>query len=83
MDVRQLPNGEYTVSIRGMGDGLQHREPLYVVDGTPLTQRGTSALAGIAPSDVERIDVLKDAGSLAIYGSEAAAGVILIRTRRK
>ena len=81
VDVRQLPNGEYTVTVRGLGNGLQRGEPLYVVDGVPLSQRGTSVLSGISPYDVERIDVLKDAASLAIYGSEGANGVILIRTR--
>jgi TonB-dependent SusC/RagA subfamily outer membrane receptor len=84
VDVIQHANGEFSVSIRGMGHGLGRSgsEPLYVVDGMPLSQRGTGALAGISPRDVERIDVLKDAASLALYGSRAGNGVILIRTRR-
>jgi TonB-dependent SusC/RagA subfamily outer membrane receptor len=40
------------------------------------------ALSGMAPANVERIDVLKDAGSTAIYGSRGANGVILITTKR-
>jgi TonB-dependent SusC/RagA subfamily outer membrane receptor len=76
--------GGYSVRIRGattlMGDG----EPLYVIDGVPLSNvMPGRALDGINPADVARIDVLKDAGSAAIYGSKAANGVILITTRRR
>ena len=61
------------------GDG----ERLYVIDGTPVISGPAGrALDGINPADVERIDVLKDAGSAAIYGTRAANGVILITTRR-
>ena len=62
-----------------MSDG----EPLYVIDGTPVQSfRPGHALDGINPQDVARIDVLKDAGSAAIYGTRAANGVIVITTRR-
>jgi TonB-dependent SusC/RagA subfamily outer membrane receptor len=65
------------VRIRGGSGG---GEPLYVVDGLPLPE-------GFSPSrlnadDVERIDVLKDWGSTAVYGARGANGVIVIRTRR-
>ena len=64
--------------------------PLYVIDGvrvnvagsTDSYRLGMNPLAGINPSDIESIDVLKDASATAIYGSEASDGVILITTKR-
>jgi TonB-dependent SusC/RagA subfamily outer membrane receptor len=50
----------------------------------PLMNRGLrGALMGIAPQDIARIDVLKDAGATAVYGSKGANGVILITTKRR
>jgi TonB-dependent SusC/RagA subfamily outer membrane receptor len=57
-------------------------EPLLVIDGVPAQGAIGPALAGLAPRDVARIDVLKDAGSTAIYGIRGANGVILITTKR-
>lgn len=70
--------GFRTLHEQGGGD-----EPLLVIDDIPV-QRGfmATALAGIAPQDVARIDVLKDAGSAAVYGSRGANGVIIITTKR-
>ncbi len=80
VQVIRLANGGYRVRIRGAaGEG----EPLFVVDGMPVHSiYPGSALNGINPADVARIDVLKDAASTAIYGSRGAHGVILITTRR-
>jgi TonB-dependent SusC/RagA subfamily outer membrane receptor len=80
VQVIRLANGGYRVRIRGAaGEG----EPLFVVDGMPVhALYPGAALNGINPADVVRIDVLKDAGSTAIYGSRGAHGVILITTRR-
>lgn len=73
----------YSVRVRGAGSFFGDGEPLYVIDGTPVISGPAGrALDGINPADVERIDVLKDAGSAAIYGTRAANGVILITTRR-
>ncbi|WP_420128733.1 TonB-dependent receptor plug domain-containing protein [Longimicrobium sp.] len=81
--VTRLPGGGYSVRIRGASSLTEGGEPLFVVDGVPLLgARAGHELDGINPADVERIDVLKDAGSAAIYGSRAANGVILITTRR-
>ena len=82
--VEVLPSSDGTISvrIRGARDFKGNGEPLFVLDGMPLRKGGiASALDGIDPRDVARIDVLKDAGSAAIYGSDAANGVILIETR--
>jgi TonB-dependent starch-binding outer membrane protein SusC len=76
-------NGTYSLRIRGARSLTGNDEPLVVVDGTAI-QPGSlhQALAGLTPQDIARVDVLKDAGSTAIYGSRGANGVIVIRTKR-
>lgn len=71
------------VRVRGATSINGSNEPLYVVDGVPLTG-GTfgSASADINFNDVESFEILKDAAATAIYGSRAANGVILITTKR-
>jgi TonB-dependent SusC/RagA subfamily outer membrane receptor len=78
------PGGDLSIRIRGaQGLGYSSDEPLIVVDGMPTENRGLgSVLDGIAPLDIARIDVLKDAGSTAAYGVRGANGVILITTKR-
>jgi TonB-dependent SusC/RagA subfamily outer membrane receptor len=84
VEVIQRPNGDYTVRIRGVHSIYGSSEPLYVVDGMPIISSGLrSALSGINPADIARIEVLKDAGSTAGYGSQGANGVILITTKRR
>lgn len=81
--VTRTGGGGYAVRIRGGSGFSNDGEPLFVLDGVPInSMRPGHALDGINPADVERIDVLKDAGSAAIYGTRAANGVILITTRR-
>ncbi len=72
------PGGSVSVRIRGVGSINNTTEPLYVVDGIPLAGN----LNGINPNDIERIDVLKDAASAAIYGSRGTNGVVLVTTKR-
>ena len=85
VQVIQTAGGDFSVRIRGaksFGFG-GNDEPLYVVDGMPLMSGGLrTALMGIAPHDIAQIDVLKDAGAAAAYGSKGANGVILITTKR-
>ena len=83
------PGSAQTVRIRGVASVTGNNSPLYVVDGVPVNagdfSRNTStsnSLAGINPNDIESISVLKDASATAIYGSRAAAGVILITTKQ-
>lgn len=70
------PGATTSVRIRGMGT-FGNNEPLYVIDGMPAEN-----MNDINPSDIERIDVLKDAASAAIYGSRAANGVVIIQTKK-
>ena len=82
VQVRRLRNGDYSFRIRGTRSLLGNNEPLLVINGMPVSQEGMAiALSGISPADVTRIDVLKDAGSTAAYGSRGANGVIVITTR--
>jgi TonB-dependent SusC/RagA subfamily outer membrane receptor len=84
--VVRTSSGDFSVRVRGaktFGYGGSD-EPLYIVDGMPLMSGGLrAALMGIAPQDIARIDVLKDAGATAVYGSKGANGVILITTKRR
>ncbi len=81
------PGGAINVIIRGYGS-LADNTPLYIVDGVQVntgsvgTQGSTNALAGINPNDIESIDVLKDAAAAAIYGAQAANGVVIITTKK-
>jgi TonB-dependent SusC/RagA subfamily outer membrane receptor len=72
--------GNASLSIRGAGGG--DTAPLLVIDGIQIpSSEFSSALNGLAPQDIARIDVIKD-GSAAIYGRRGGAGVILIRTKQ-
>jgi TonB-dependent starch-binding outer membrane protein SusC len=71
------PGGNVSVRIRGVGSINGSNEPLYIVDGVPYGN-----LNSINPNDIERIDVLKDAASAAIYGSRGTNGVVIITTKR-
>ena len=66
----------YKVNIRGIGT-TGDSNPLYVIDGV-----AGGSLSDLNPSDIESIDVLKDAASAAIYGARAANGVILVTTKQ-
>ncbi|RYY27248.1 MAG: SusC/RagA family TonB-linked outer membrane protein, partial [Sphingobacteriaceae bacterium] len=90
------PGAGATIAIRGAGSIRSGDGPLYVVDGIPLDNGGTSGgygvgagsssarnpLSFINPNDIENISILKDASAAAIYGSRGANGVILITTRK-
>jgi len=76
--------------IRGSSSLSASNQPLYVVDGMPVTSdsqgeetnEDTNPLADINPADIESIQILKDASAAAIYGSRASNGVVLITTKR-
>ena len=78
--VNGAPGGEgLAIRVRGTGSITQSNSPLYVVDGYPM-EGGAFRL--INPSDIESIQVLKDASSTAIYGSRGANGVVIITTKK-
>lgn len=80
------PDDGAQIRIRGASSLDASNEPLFVVDGIPLESGGVAGnrnpLNIINPNDIETITVLKDASATAIYGSRAAAGVILITTKK-
>ncbi|MEM9528253.1 MAG: TonB-dependent receptor, partial [Bacteroidota bacterium] len=85
------PGSGFNIRVRGSTSITASNEPLFVVDGVPIiagsfSQVGvggqeTNALADINPSDIESMEILKDASTTAIYGSRAANGVVLITTK--
>lgn len=82
VEVTRLPSGGISVRIRGQRSFKTSGEPLYVVDGVPQHGVSNGVLDDITPADVRSIEVLKDAGATAAYGSRGANGVILISTIR-
>ena len=90
-----VPGSAISVRVRGASSITAGNEPLYVIDGVPLIQgnfstiqgaigqtQGVDALSDLNPSEIESIEVLKDASAAAIYGSRASNGVVLITTKR-
>ena len=81
VEVYRAPGG-LSIRIRGATSVMGSNEPLYVIDGMTIDPGPGGALVGLNPADIEKIEVLKDAGSTAMYGVRGANGVILIRTKR-
>jgi len=71
------PDAEVRIRVRGGGSITQDNSPLFIVDGFPV-----SNISDIPSSEIQAIDVLKDASSTAIYGARGANGVIIITTKR-
>jgi TonB-dependent starch-binding outer membrane protein SusC len=87
------PGSAITVRVRGSASIQGGNDPLYVIDGVPLTQgnfsrlggfggQGIDAVGDINPNEIESIEILKDASAAAIYGSRASNGVVLITTKK-
>ncbi|SFZ93441.1 TonB-linked outer membrane protein, SusC/RagA family [Flaviramulus basaltis] len=80
------PGSSVSVRIRGVNSISGSSEPLYIIDGVPLSgdsdDGGTSPLASLNPNDIQSVDILKDASATAIYGSRGANGVVIITTKR-
>ena len=70
------PNSDSKVRIRGIGS-VNNSDPLYIVDGMPVN----GGINYLNPTDIESVEILKDAASAAIYGSRAANGVVLVTTK--
>jgi len=71
------PGGGTSIRVRGFST-INSNDPLVIIDGIPAS----NGLNGINPSDIETIQVLKDAASASIYGSRAANGVVIITTKK-
>ena len=98
MNVSGRPGAQAQIRIRGVNSLTGNMEQMWIVDGMPMqgnlpTSVGvgatdlentvlTSGIGNISPDDVESITILKDAAAAAIYGSRAANGVIVIKTKR-
>ncbi len=77
------PNSGTQIILRGISsiNGQQNNEPLFIVDGMPISGGGSSASL-INPNDIENVTVLKGAAASALYGQEAANGVIMVTTKQ-
>ena len=73
------PSEGVSMRLRGIGSISSSNEPLFILDGSPISG---GAFTAINPSDIENVTVLKDASSTSIYGSRAANGVVVITTKR-
>lgn len=83
------PGAGFDIKVRGVGTITAGSSPLYVIDGVPLsddtgkaTGISVSPLASIEMSDIESIEILKDASAAAIYGSRGSNGVVIITTKK-
>lgn len=86
-----MPGAVASIRVRGSSSLQGGNEPLYVIDGFPVysgtgfgTTGGQTQMSGLStvnPSDIESIEILKDASATAIYGARAANGVVLITTK--
>ncbi|QNF32280.1 TonB-dependent receptor [Adhaeribacter swui] len=86
------PGGGMTINVRGVGSITGGTQPLYVIDGLPLSagsdqgndnfNYSLNPLNSINPTDIESIQVLKDAAATAIYGSRGSNGVVIITTKK-
>ena len=91
------PGANQSIRIRGMGSFNASQEPLFVIDGVPVTSGSLSAggadaaymnnsktniMSTLNPADIENITIIKDAAAASLYGSRAANGVILITTKK-
>lgn len=86
------PGAEMSVRIRGISSISGSSQPLYIIDGIPVTTgdfaqvgyegQGTNSLSDLNPNDIESISVLKDAAAASIYGARASNGVVVITTKR-
>ena len=98
IETNGAPGGDFSVQLRGAAALTTSNEPLYIIDGFPieainsdyaLSQLGSgypsaapNVLSIINPSDIESIEIIKNGFAIAMYGSRAAFGVVVIRTKR-
>lgn len=82
------PGGALNIRVRGVGSINASNDPLWIIDGVQMARFGGTSqgsqnpLASINPNDIESIDILKDAAASAIYGAQAANGVVIVTTKK-
>ena len=82
LQVTRTPDGGIAIRMRGTNSFYSGSEPLYVIDGIPVTPGRGGALEGVNPYDIDTIKVLKDPAETALYGVRGGNGVIVITTKR-
>ena len=82
VSVSQSMTGSYQVVIRGIGSLVSSPQPLFIVDGMSIQDTDGTALLNFNPGDIERIEVLKNAGTAGIYGVRGGNGVIAFYSKR-
>lgn len=80
--VIESPDGGIIIRVRGVTSIHGNAAPLYVIDGIPVQPGPNGGLYGIAPNDIESIEVLKGPVGTSMYGARGANGVIVITTKR-
>ena len=73
------PSEGVSMRLRGIGSINSSSEPLFILDGSPIS---SGAFTALNPNDIESMTVLKDASSTAIYGSRAANGVVILTSKK-
>jgi len=73
------PSENVSMRMRGVGSINSSTEPLFILDGSPIS---SGVFTALNPSDIENVTILKDASSTSIYGSRAANGVVVITSKR-
>ena len=83
--LRVLPTstGGFTVSIRGVSTVNGRGQPLFIIDGVPVTLLPGEEMTWLDPLEILHIDVLKDPAETSVYGARGANGVVVIRTSRR
>ena len=85
------PGGATSIRVRGGSSIYAGNEPLFVIDGMPVDSKNAmswtssptqNGMAGLNPSDIESIEILKDASATSIYGARGANGVVMVTTKR-
>jgi TonB-dependent SusC/RagA subfamily outer membrane receptor len=82
VDVSRTTGGGISIRIRNASSFYAGTQPLYILDGSPITPGADGTIVGLNAHDIEYIKVLKDAPDTAIYGVRGANGVIVIKTKR-
>jgi len=81
LEVTRTPDGGVAIRIHGPSSFFGSSEPMFVLDGIPITPGPNGRITGLNARDVESIQVLKDPSETALYGVRGGNGVILIKTK--